>query len=125
MMQPTPALSSAEAELMAATQSVKQCIYLRDILKFMQYKQENATIIFEDNAACIRLSKNAEFHKRTKHIEIQWFYCREKYMSGEIELIYINTKNNVADLFTKALSTKTFNYLISKMYEFEYEQIYN
>ena len=46
-------------------------------------------------------------------------------MSGEIELIYINTKNNVADLFTKALSTNTFNYLVSKVYEFEYGQIYD
>ena len=77
MMQPTPALSSAEAELMAATQSVKQCIFLRDILQFMRYKQENATVIFEDNAACVRLSKNAEFHKHTQHIEIQWFYRRK------------------------------------------------
>ena len=84
----------------------------------MPSEQKNATIIFEDNSACIRLSENSEFHKRTKHIEIQ-------YISGEIELIYINTKNNVADLLTKALSTNTFNYLVSKMYELEYEQIYD
>jgi hypothetical protein len=117
MMQPTVALSSAESELMSATHAAKQCIYIRDLLKFLNVEQKYNTIIFEDNNACIRLSKNSEFHKRTKHIDIRWFYIREKYVSGEINLVHVNTKDNIADLFTKPLGTPTFKYLISKMYE--------
>jgi hypothetical protein len=119
VMEPVVALSSAESELMAATLAAKQCVYIRDILEFLGYKQNKPTIMFEDNSACIKLSKNPEFHKRTKHIDIKYFFIREKFLSNEIILVKINTKDNIADLFTKPLAVKLFNSLVSKMYEYE------
>jgi hypothetical protein len=116
-LQQSVAQSSAEAELMAATHATKQAIYLRDLLKFLDYEQSEATVLFEDNQACIRLSINPEFHKRTKHIEIREFYVREKVNSSEVKLIYIKTTENIADIFTKILPTNVFSYLVAKMYE--------
>jgi hypothetical protein len=117
-LEPTVALSSAESELMAATLAAKQAIYLRDLLKFLGHIQLEPTILFEDNTACIRLSKHSEFHKRTKHIDIRWFYIREKFISNEINLIKIASHDNVADLFTKIVNFSSFQYLSSKLYDY-------
>jgi len=47
--------------------------------------------------------KNPEFHKRTKHIERKYYFSREKYEKGDIDIQYINTKSQLADIFTKGL----------------------
>ena len=117
-MQPTPSQSTAEEELMAATIATNQCVYLRDVVEFLGYKQSEATVIFEDNNACIHLSKNHQFHRKTKHINIRWFYVREKCHSNEIVLYRIDSKNNVADLFTKNISGQQFRYLLNLLYEY-------
>ena len=119
-LEPIQALSTAESELMAATIATKQCIYLRDLLKFLGHEQIGATHIFEDNSACIRLSKNSEFHKKTKHIDLRWFYVREMYFQKVIELIKIDSENNDADLFTKILPVKVFTRAVNKMFEYVY-----
>jgi hypothetical protein len=61
------------------------------------------TRIFEDNQGCIALSENPIFHKRTKHIDIRYHFIRERVASGEIELKYVATEHQLADLLTKAL----------------------
>jgi hypothetical protein len=119
-LEPIQALSTAESELMAATIATKQCIYLRDLLNFLGHEQIGATHIFEDNAACIRLSKNSEFHKKTKHIDLRWFYVREMFLQNIVELIKINSENNDADLFTKVLPIKVFTRAVNKMFEYDY-----
>jgi hypothetical protein len=116
-LQTSVAQSTAEAELVAATEATKKAIYLRDLLNFLEVRQDGPTTIFEDNAACIRLSVNPEFHKRTKHIEVRQFYVREKVSSGEIKLTYVKSKDNIADILTKILPNNVFSYLVSKMYE--------
>ena len=95
-------------------------IYLRDLLKFLGHEQIGATRLFKDNSACIRLSKNSEFHKKTKHIDFRWFYVREMYFQIVIELIKIDSENNDADLFTKILPVKVFTRAVNKMFEYVY-----
>jgi hypothetical protein len=46
------------------------------------------------------------FHTRTKHIEVHYHFIREKVLAGEIDLIYVSTEDQVADIFTKVLGTK-------------------
>jgi hypothetical protein len=118
VLEATVALSSAESELMAATLATKEAIYLRDLLQFLGHAQTTPTTMFEDNSACIRLSINSEFHKRTKHIDMKWFFVRERHNSQEILLKKIRSEDNIADLFTKALSSKQFMLLTSYMYEY-------
>jgi hypothetical protein len=92
-LQPTIALSSAEAEYMAACAAVQEAIHLREFMSNIGYPQREATTIFEDNQGCIALSGNPIFHKRTKHIDIRYHFIRERIVSKEVELKYIPTNN--------------------------------
>jgi hypothetical protein len=110
-LQPTVALSSAEAEYMAASAAVQEATYLRQLLMDFGYPQSTATKIYEDNQGCIALARNPVLHKRTKHIEIRYHFIREKIESGEINLIYIPTQKQQADILTKGLHKPQFEYL--------------
>lgn len=100
--QPTVALSAAEAEYIAATDAGKECIWWKSFLKPFKLAQETITI-HEDNQAAIALSKNPQFHDRTKHIQVKYHWIREKVANGTFKLTYISTKHQLADLLTKAL----------------------
>ncbi len=62
-------------------------------------------VIYCDNINSILLANNLVYHVRTKHIEVHYHFIREKNLSKEIDLIHVNIKNQVLDIFTKALST--------------------
>jgi hypothetical protein len=100
--QDTVALSAAEAEYIAATEAAKEAIWLRTLLSELGFNQE-VTTLFEDNQACILLSKNPQLHSRTKHIQIRYHFIREKVLSKELILKYVSTKYQWADMFTKCL----------------------
>ena len=76
--QPTVALSSCEAEYMGQTQAAKEAVWLRKLLNQINPTEDaQATIIFGDNQGAIALTKNDQFHARTKHVDIQHHYIRE------------------------------------------------
>ena len=106
--QQTIALSSSEAEYMAATSAACQTVWLRRILADLKEKQDEATIMFCDNKSTIAMTKNPVFHGRTKHIEIRHHFIRELVAKKEIKLEYRSTEEQVADIFTKALSREKF-----------------
>jgi hypothetical protein len=114
-LQPTVALSSAEAEYMAASSAVQEATYLRQLLKDMGYPQLEATKIMEDNQGCIALSENPVLHKRTKHISIKYHFIREKIHEGTTKLEYISTEHQLADVLTKALPRTRFTLLREKI----------
>ena len=86
--QPIVTLSSIEAEFIAATACACQAIWLRRILKEMQFKLRNATTICCDNNSTIKLSKNPVLHGRSKHIDIKYYFLRDICKDGAIELNY-------------------------------------
>jgi hypothetical protein len=110
--QPTVALSSTEAEYMAQTQATKEAIWLRRFLNEINKPDSSSdpvtTIIYGDNQGAIALAKNPQFHARSKHIGIQHNFVREKVTSGEIDICYVPTHEQVADGLTKALSKASF-----------------
>ena len=59
----------------------------------------------EDNQGAIKLGYNAEFYKRTKHIDIKYYYIRELVENNQIGLLYISTKNQLADPQTKLITS--------------------
>ena len=77
--------------------------------------QGTATIIYEDNQSCIALAKNPIHHARSKHIDIQYHFIREKVELGEIELKYMATEDMIADALTKPLLAPKFAKLIHAM----------
>ena len=113
--QKTVALSSTEAEYMALTAATKEATWLRHLLKDLGYEQPGPTVIYEDNQGTIAIAQNPCHHKRTKHIDIQYHFTREKIEAGEVTLEYIATEEQVADLFTKALPRDWFQSLVSKL----------
>ncbi len=62
-------------------------------------------VIYCDNISSILFTNNSVNHARTKHIEVHYHFIREKVIGKEIDLIHVNTKDQVVDIFTKALGT--------------------
>ena len=98
-LQPTVALSTCEAEYIGQTNATKEAIWLRRLLNEIRPETANepqATIIYCDNQGAIALAKNPQFHARTKHIDIQHHFVREKINEGAVQLEYIETERQVA-----------------------------
>jgi hypothetical protein len=105
-LQATVALSTCEAEYIGQTNATKEAVWLRRLLNEVQPETTNearATIIYCDNQGAIALAKDPQFHARTKHIDMQHHFVREKVSDGTIQLEYVDTENQVADGLTKAL----------------------
>ncbi|KNZ78120.1 Copia protein [Termitomyces sp. J132] len=106
--QKTVAASSCEAEYMAAYEAAQECIWLRSLLGAIGHKPQEATTMLCDNNSVINLSEDPMLHQRVKHVDIKYHFLRERVASREITVRYINTKDNVADIFTKALAAPQF-----------------
>ena len=99
--QPIVALSSTEAELIASTEVVKQIIWLNKIISELTGKISVPTI-YVDNLSTIRLIKNNEGLKKTKHVEIRFLYIRQLYQEGKIKVSFVRSKYQLADLLCQA-----------------------
>ncbi|MCO5596377.1 hypothetical protein L7F22_050438 [Adiantum nelumboides] len=66
--------------------------------------QDTANTIYIESQSTLAVARNPVFHARTKHIEVHYHYVRERLSAREISLAYVPTQDNLADLFTKALS---------------------
>lgn len=101
--QTVTALSTTEAELISASAATQEAVHLRQLLAELSIQQP-PTAIFEDNNGCIKVANNPITSPRTKHIQVKFFYVRERVLRREVELVDIDTSLNVADTFTKSLS---------------------
>ena len=106
--QPTVALSTTEAEYMAACSAAQEVIYIRQLMLECGFEQKSPTIMYEDNQSALCLMKDATHHNRSKHIAVRHHFVRERVASGEIKVIWIPTKAQVADALTKPLGEKLF-----------------
>jgi len=68
-----------------------------------------------DNTSAINISKNPVLHSRTKHIEIRHHFIRDHVLKGDVVLEFVDTKNQIVDIFTKPLSTDTFYNIIREL----------
>ncbi|MCO5547996.1 hypothetical protein L7F22_001452 [Adiantum nelumboides] len=102
--QPTVATSSCEAEYRVVFTATIECVWLKRLMANLGVGQDTANTIYTDNQSALAVARNPIFHARTKHIEVHYHYVRERLSVGEISLAYVPTQDNLADLFTKALS---------------------
>jgi hypothetical protein len=97
------ALSSCEAELYAGTMAAQEARWLCFLLAELGFPQQPPTL-WCDNQSTIALTKDPVFHNRSKHIQIRDFFIRDLVQRGELVVQHIPTEDNIADIFTKALS---------------------
>ena len=114
--QKSVALSTAEAEYMALSDASKEAVHLKALLASMGYGQSEPIVIYEDNQAAQKIAENPVLHDRTKHIDIRYHFVRELVEGLKISVVYINTKQMIADLLTKAVSRMTFETLVGPLF---------
>lgn len=102
------ALSSCEAEYVAAAAATCQGVWLSRLVSEMLGKPPAKFKLFVDNEAAIALSKNPVHHDRSKHIDIKYHYIRDCVETGQVEVDHIRTREQLADTLTKVLGRVTF-----------------
>ena len=101
------ALSTTEAEYMAATQACKESVWIQRLLEELGHKQEKITL-FCDSQSALHIARNPAFHSRTKHIGVQYHFVREVVEDGCVDMQKIHTSENLADVMTKPINTDKF-----------------
>lgn len=108
------ALSSCEAEYIAATAGTCQGIWLSRVIGTILGREVKATLKV-DNKSAIALAKNPVFHDRSKHIDTRYHFIRDCVQAGSIDLLYVNTEIQLADVLTKSLGRQRFEELREKL----------
>ena len=96
------ALSSCESEYIGITLAMQEGVFLKQMFDGIGLGQSSGVLLNVDNMGAIDLSKNPVHHQRSKHIDVRFHYLRSKVLDGSFVLKYVPSKENVADIFTKA-----------------------
>ncbi|KAJ4719028.1 Retrovirus-related Pol polyprotein from transposon TNT 1-94 [Melia azedarach] len=96
------ALSTTEAEFIAATEACKELLWMKRFLQELDFKQQQY-VVFCDNQSAIHLSKNSSFHAKSKHIDVRYHWLRDALNDNMFELEKIHTNHNASDILTKTL----------------------
>nr|GEW59315.1 retrovirus-related Pol polyprotein from transposon TNT 1-94 [Tanacetum cinerariifolium] len=108
------AMSSSEAEYVALSASCAQVMWMRTQLKDYGFKY-NKIPLYCDSQSAIAISCNPVQHSRTKHIHTRYHFIKEQVENGIIELYFVRTEYQLADIFTKALPKDRFQYLVRRI----------
>ena len=112
--QRTVSRSSTESEYKAIADTVAELIWLRSLLQELGIVYQSPTL-WCDNLGATYLSANPVFHARTKHVEVDYHFVREQVAQGRLNVKFISTGDQIADVFTKPLSSQRFLELRSKL----------
>jgi hypothetical protein len=89
---------TCEAEYVAAATCVCHAIWLRRLLKEINFAQEEAMEIYLDNKSAIEFAKNLVHHKRNKYVDVKYHFIREQVKEKKVELIHVGSEDQVADI---------------------------
>ena len=112
------ALSTTEAEIMGASLAAAEIVNIRGILREMGRDMSKPTVLYVDNQGAVALSKDMKSCQRSRHIERRYLRIREWVAMGEIEVRYVATADNAADVLTKPLDPKTFDRHVATLMNF-------
>jgi len=104
-------LSSAKAEYLGAVEASKEALWLHQIVSKFGFQQQHLTTLWCDNQSAIQLFKDLVQHQRSKHIELHMHFIRKLIHDHVLEVQYCSTDDQVADIFTKALTEAKFTKL--------------
>jgi hypothetical protein len=97
------ALSTTEAEYVAATSAGQEILWLRNLLGELGYKFSSPSSLYIDNQSALSVAKNPEHHGRMKHLDLRLYWLRDEVEKGNINLIHLRTDEMPADIMTKAM----------------------
>ncbi|XP_071738670.1 uncharacterized protein [Rutidosis leptorrhynchoides] len=103
------ARSSAESEYRSMSNATTEVMWIMKVLNDLKVKYSTPIPLFCDNNSAIQMANNPIFHEKTKHLEVDVHFIREKISSGIIKTYKINSEDQIADIFTKGLSVKSYN----------------
>ena len=99
--QPTVSRSSTEAEYKALANGAAEAIWIESLLTELGVSQQRTPILWCDNLGATYLTANPVFHARTKHIKIDFHFVQERVASGALQVRFISSDDQLADVFTK------------------------
>jgi hypothetical protein len=110
-VQKTVALSSTEAEYYAYSEATAELMYCKQILEFLGIEVQTPMILNVDNTGAMYLANNEFTSQRTKHIDCRYHYVRELIENKILQINFVRSENNKADIYTKNLNSKSFKSL--------------
>ncbi|KAK8926585.1 hypothetical protein KSP39_PZI019006 [Platanthera zijinensis] len=109
--QDSVSVSTTEAEYKASALAAREAIWLRRLVDDVHEEVQGPTLLRGDNESALKLVNNPVCHARTKHIEIDHHFIREKVLEGSLVVGHVRSEDNLADIFTKSLSKGPFQRL--------------
>ena len=113
--QKTVSLSSTEAEYRAMGSTTKEIKWVINLSKDLGVPVHGPVPFYRDNKAAMHIATNQVFYERTKHLEQDCHSVRDAVLAGLISTSYVHSKNQIADILTKALERPQFEFLSSKL----------
>ncbi|RVW15160.1 Retrovirus-related Pol polyprotein from transposon RE1 [Vitis vinifera] len=109
------ARSSAEAMYRAMALTTCELIWLRHLLQELRFGKDEQMKLICDNQAALHIASNPVFHERTKHIKVDCHFIREKIASRCVATSFVNSNDQLADIFTKSLRGPRIKYICNKL----------
>ena len=109
------ARSNVESEYRAMALATCELIWLRQLLQELRFGNDEQMKLICDNQAALHIASNPVFHERTKHIEVDYHISREKIVSGCMTTSFVNSNDQLADIFTKSLRGPRIKYICNKL----------
>ena len=103
-LQTIVALSTTEAEFVAAVSAGQEMLWLRNLLSEFGYEHPSASKLRIDNLSALSVAKNPEHHGRMKHLDLRFYWLRDEVAKGRIEVVHLRTSDMPADILTKSLA---------------------
>lgn len=113
--QGTVSKSSSEAEYRAMSAAASEITWIIRLLEDLGIQDLKPVTLHYDNQSALHIAHNPVLHDRTKHIEVDCHFTRENVMEGLLQLTYLPTSSQLADVFTKILPSHQFHDLLSKL----------
>ena len=109
------ALSSTEAEFRGISKGLCELLWLRGLMSEIGYHPSVEMNLYCDNRATTSIAQNLVQHDRTKHVEIDRHFIKEKLEAKIVKLPFVKSEDQLADIFTKAVSSRVFYESLSKL----------
>ncbi|KAI9905634.1 hypothetical protein PsorP6_013785 [Peronosclerospora sorghi] len=113
-IQQSVALRTAEAEHLALYLCLQEILWIKSLFNELKIKIDYLIPIYKDNQSEIEIAKNNRYQSRSKNIDIRYHFIRDQIKAKVVDIIYIETKYQLSDLLTKAISTRRFRLLLDK-----------